>query len=66
MTQPEFNVAEALIAMPDSEIADFVKSSVQRRRLRTVVSQLNREALSKKHPEAYMAEKALKKLGFTD
>lgn len=66
MTPTMQDMADTLIAMPDAEVANFMKSSLQARRLRNVVSQLNQQALSKDRLIASKAVKALRRLGFTD
>lgn len=60
------NVAASLLAMPQSDVTKFVKQSMKERSLCNLVSLLNRDALSKKLPDAEIASKALKKMGFVD
>ncbi len=66
MHATEPNVAASLLAMPQSDVTKFVKQSMKERTLCNLVSLLNRDALSKKMPDAEIASKTLKKMGFVD
>lgn len=60
------NVAASLLAMPQSDVRLFLRQSIKERKLCSIVSVLNDEALSKRVPDSEMASKALKKIGFVD
>ena len=66
MNTVETNVAASLLAMPQSDVPQFIKQSMKERKLCSIVSLLNSEALSKRSPDAEMAALALKKMGFVD
>ena len=66
MNTTDSNVAASLLAMPQSDVSSFIKKSMKERKLCSIVSLLNSEALSKTSPVAEDAAKALKKMGFVD